>query len=189
MTFVFSKWAKPAVAICVAVMVAVAGCGKARPTTSGPLTGPSDDYSGKICVPLSLGGAATLGAMVLSNGGETRVVVDDVIATDPKGVILASSELVPLAPRAPALGAARTYPPQTEFTDNPGVGWKDRRPAAGATIEPHQAQVEDLVVAVRLTSPSGGSASGFEVYYHTADQRYVLKSKIGVRVVIAPACS
>lgn len=115
-------------------------------------------------------------------------MVKRVALLDPSGLRLVGVLAVPVV--SPALvGNGWPYPlppAQAKYLAH-GVEWAKRAAAAGSRIPPSAPKdLVNLVVGLRVTGPSPGTAGGLEVDYTAGGRSYVIDTATSVVVQLAP---
>jgi hypothetical protein len=162
-----------AIVLALALALAVAGCGAdpAGPSTDGPLGPPNNVIT--QCAPTPRAGhPVTIGLLGETDTGSKPLVIDRVTLARPKrgpglqlagwGIIAGSGEL----------GVYEYWP----------VRGKGLKLVRNYRMNPRQSA--DIVVGVTAYG-RGGYTPGALVYYHSNDKRYLYKSTISMRVVVA----
>jgi hypothetical protein len=163
--------------------MSLAGCGGGDPVNTGPF-GNGGGVTEGWCSPAPLKTYTAGGIAVIGNSGPAAVI-DAVRLDHLRGLRLLATYVVPQTGRD-EFGDWNGIPSPRELPL--GVQWSKRQRAQGARIPPeHGLDVTDLVLVVRLVGKVG-SASGIDVYYHTADGHYHLHLNHSLELVSARIC-
>lgn len=156
-----------------AAALLLAGC-SGGVLDNGPLGNGGDP--GGLCVPVRVGGVFTYGITTFTNTGSSVAVVDNVALADPDGAQLVAAYVVPITGND-IYGVRFGFPPDRNLPA--GVDWARHTRADGARIPPSPAffKFENLLVVVKSLEPMA-TATGIDVYYREAGQRYHFRSPI-----------
>jgi len=142
----------------------------------------------RLCVTSDRSRAVTVGSDVLSNSGSQPLIIDSLHLRAGKDLTLAGAFLVPIEGKT-LLGDGFTFPPVAGQVQGDGVRWDLRVNPVGATLRPGPQYATpgkpapmNLVIGLVSGLASGGAATGVEIDYHIADQKFVATSGFALTV-------
>lgn len=166
-----------------AAALLLAGCSSGGVRENGPLGNGGDP--GGLCVPVPVGGVFTYGITTFTNTGSSVAVMDNVALADPDGTRLLAAYIVPITGND-IYGVRDGFPPDRNLPAS--VDWARHTQADGTRIPPSPAffKFENLLVVIKSLRPIA-TATGIDVYYREAGQRYHFRSPI-VFLLTAGTC-
>jgi hypothetical protein len=152
---------------------------------NGPL-GESGSNPGTVCVIRDPSASRfTHGYEVLEHSGTRDLKIDRVELVDPEGVALDQALVVPVNRRL--IGSWGQFPPPDDVLQATGVGWTERREAAGALLSP--GSTHNIVMVLSDTNPEEEAAiRGLRVSYvePSTNEKYVLTTAL--EFVVQDSC-
>lgn len=135
---------------------------------AGPLWQPMDHAT--QCVPARGHTVLTDGLEPIHNRASTTAVIDKVAFSDPKGLRVIRSYVVP--DTGSLYGVLYGYPPLGAAGFNmTGFRWKMRQNADGATL-PHRTRMNLLLVFKLVAGVARATAAGIDIWYHVGAAHY-----------------
>lgn len=149
----------------------------------GPLGTGGD--GGLQCSAGAQGRPITMGIYTLDNSGTAPVTVTSVTLPAALGLAMTKSWLVPIYhdPRNGnyvAIGVAADYPPIAKADTAINPEWRNRVPAAGATIRP--GQTLNLVFGLIRTTAKAGRSDGPLISYTADRNSYTVQEQTGQEI-------
>ena len=126
-------------------------------------------------------GVVTDGWPNVRNSTHTVAVIDKVALVNPHHLKVITTWAIPITGTT-LYGAEPGYPPGT--LNLPGFQWGERHTAVGATVRytSQVTRVTNLLFVIRLLGERG-YATGWRVWYHIGNQRYLHSSPFGLVVM------